>query len=50
MITHIEEDRYDELPAQIYLKQFLRSIAEIFQIDPEPIIHGYLKSMSLPKL
>jgi len=47
MITHIEEDRYDALPAQIYLKQFLRSYAEIFQIDPEHIINGYLKNMSL---
>ncbi|MGD9246538.1 MAG: helix-turn-helix domain-containing protein [Desulfobacteraceae bacterium] len=47
MITYIEEDRFDALPAQIYLKQFLRSYAEIFQIDPEHIIHGYLKNMSM---
>ncbi len=46
MITHIEEDHYDALPAQIYLKQFLRSYAEIFQIEPEHIIDGYLKNMS----
>jgi curved DNA-binding protein CbpA len=46
VLTHIEEDRFDALPPQIYLKQFLRSYAEIFQIDPEHILNGYLKNMS----
>ena len=46
MLLHIEEDRFDALPPQIYLRQFLRSYAEIFQIDPEHILNGYLKNMS----
>lgn len=46
MIKNIEEDRFDALPAEIYLKQFLRSYAEILQINAQPIIAGYLKNMS----
>lgn len=46
MIKNIEEDRFDALPAEIYLKQFLRSYAEILQINAQPVIAGYLKNMS----
>lgn len=46
MIKNIEDDRFDALPAIIYLKQFLRSYAEILQINAQPIIAGYLKNMS----
>ncbi len=46
VLTHIESDRYEELPAEIYLKQFLRSLAELLQIDHKPIVDGYLKNMA----
>jgi len=45
VLTDIEHDRYDALPAEIYLKQFIRSYAELMQIDPQPIVDGYLKNM-----
>lgn len=41
----IEADRYDDLPAEIYLKQFLRTYSEILQIDPQHVVAGYFRLM-----
>jgi curved DNA-binding protein CbpA len=49
VLTMIEADQYDDLPAEIYLKQFLKAYAEILQIDPPHVIQGYLKSMTQSK-
>ena len=45
VLNMIESDHYDELPAEIYLKQFLKSYAEILQIDPRHVAEGYFRSM-----
>lgn len=45
VLTHIEEDRFDDLPAEFYLKRFIRSYADLLQIEPQPIVDGYLKNM-----
>jgi len=42
----IEQDEYDKLPTTIYLKNFLKSYAEMLQIDSEKIIAGYMKNLS----
>jgi curved DNA-binding protein CbpA len=42
MMTAIEADRIEDLPATIYLKQFLKSLAEILQIDPSQVVQRYL--------
>ncbi len=46
MMTAIETDRFDELPATVYLKQFLKSIAQILQIDATRVVDGYLDAMT----
>lgn len=46
VLTDIEQDRHEALPAEIYLKRFLRAYAELLQIDPQPIVDGYLKNMA----
>ena len=46
-LQKIEQNQYGELPAKIFLKSFLRSYAEILQIDPENIVDGYLKAMGV---
>ncbi len=46
MLAAIENDRFEELPAEIFVKQFLSSLAEIFQIDSRHVISGYLGNMS----
>lgn len=45
ILNMIESDRFDELPAEIYLKQFLKSYAEILQIESRQVIQGYFRLM-----
>ena len=49
VLKAIEENRIEDLPPETYLKSFLRSYAEIIQINPQIVIEGYLKTISLTK-
>jgi len=49
VLKAIEENRFKELPPDTYLKSFLRSYAKVLQIDPQKVIDGYLKTISLDK-
>ncbi len=42
----IEDDMYSSLPAPVYLKSFVRQIAQIIGLDPEKTADGYLKRMN----
>jgi len=42
----IEEDRFDLLPPQVYVKGFLRSYARSLAVDPDHLARAYLKHMS----
>ncbi|MCX7830500.1 MAG: helix-turn-helix domain-containing protein, partial [Acidobacteria bacterium] len=42
-IQSIEEERFDALPARIYLKGFLRQIALYLKISPEKVLRDYLE-------
>jgi len=46
-LERIEQDQYSDLPAQIFLKSFLKSYAEILQIDAQRVVEGYLKHLEL---
>lgn len=48
-LTFIEQDQFEDLPAEIYLKMYLKSYAEVLQIDPDPVVQGYLNYMLAPK-
>ena len=45
-LNMIEADRYKDLPAEIYLKQFLKSYAEILQVDPMHVVKCYFNAMA----
>jgi len=47
VLKSMEENRIESLPPELYLKNFLRHYAETLQIDPQKIIDGYLKNISL---
>jgi len=47
VLKSMEENRIENLPPSLYLKNFLRRYAEILQIDPQKVIDGYLKNISL---
>lgn len=42
-IQSIEEERYDALPARIYLKGFLKQIAQYLRIPAEKVLRDYLE-------
>lgn len=46
-LTMIEENQFDQLPADVFLKSFLKSYAEILQIDSHRVIDGYYRNRSL---
>jgi len=47
VLNAIEEDRPEDLPPDLYLRNFLKSYARILQINPQKIIDGYFKTLSL---
>ena len=52
-IQNIEEGNFDQLPAELYTKSYIRTYAEILQLDPEPFIkcyENYLKAKKQPSL
>jgi DNA-binding transcriptional regulator YiaG len=49
VLKAIEENRFEELPPGTYLRSFLRSYAKILQINPQKVIDGYSKTISLAK-
>lgn len=47
VIKSIEGNQFESLPPELYLRSFLRTYAETLKIDPQRIIDGYLKNISL---
>lgn len=45
----IEEEAFDRLPTQVYLKGFLKGFAQCLGLDPKKVIEDYLHSMETPK-
>ena len=46
-LQRIEQNQCEDLPAEIFLKSFLKSYAEILGIDPKNIVDGYLKHKAI---
>ncbi len=42
----IEDDMYSSLPAPVYLKSFIKQIAQMIGMDPGKTADGYLKKMN----
>lgn len=42
-IESIEEERFDALPARLYLKGFLKQIAAYLKLSPEKVLRDYLE-------
>jgi len=42
----IENDDFGTLPPTVYLKNFLKAYAELFEADPKRIIDGYMKNLN----
>jgi len=46
-LNHIEADEYASLPVEVYLKSFLKSYAQILQVDSQRVIEGYFRRIAL---
>jgi DnaJ-class molecular chaperone len=46
VLEAIENDHVEHLPPPIYLKNFLKQYAEIFQLDSEKVVEGYTRHIA----
>lgn len=46
-IIYLEEENYEGLPAEIYVKGFLRQCSFYLKIDPQPLIDLYTKEFNI---
>jgi DnaJ-class molecular chaperone len=47
ILKAIEGDLYEALPAMIYLRSFIKSYAQVLELDPESTLRAYLKNTPL---
>ncbi len=45
-LDNIERERHAELPAQVYLRGFLTSLARELKLDPQRVARGYLEHLT----
>ena len=46
ILEAIENDNFGTLPPTVYLKNFLKAYAKLFEVDPKKIIDGYIKNLN----
>jgi len=46
-IRYLEDENYEGLPAEIYVKGFLRQCSSYLRIDPQPLIDLYTKEFNI---
>jgi len=45
VLEAIENDDFGTLPSTVYLKNFLKAYAELFEVDSKKLIDGYIKNL-----
>ena len=48
-LKRIEANQFDDLPAEVFLKQFLKTYADILHLDSRHVVDSYLKFMAREK-
>ena len=49
ILESIEEERFETLPATVYLKGFLKGYAQFLGLDPQKVVEDYLNAMPAEK-
>ncbi|HXX57127.1 MAG TPA: RodZ domain-containing protein [Thermodesulfovibrionales bacterium] len=44
----LEEENFEKLPPEVYIRGYIREYADLLGIDPEPLISAYAKQQSTP--
>jgi curved DNA-binding protein CbpA len=47
-LRNIEKDNYAELPAEVYVRGYIRQFAMLLDVDVEAVVRGYLDKMNKP--
>lgn len=50
ILKSIEDDLFEDLPPILYLKNFLKSYADILQLESNRIVEGYIKNMTTDEI
>lgn len=45
VLSSIERDHHESLPPMIYLRSFIKSYAQVLELDPERTLQAYLKNI-----
>ncbi len=48
-LIYLEDERFDKLPAEVYVKGFLKKIAEFYELDPKSFLLLYEKEEGIRK-
>lgn len=48
MLSALENERWDELPAEVYVRGYIRSYAQAIGVDPEPLLAEYTRDIGTP--
>ncbi|MHB1323116.1 MAG: helix-turn-helix domain-containing protein [Coriobacteriia bacterium] len=46
MLSALENERWDELPAPVYVKGYIQNYASVLGVDPMPLLDEYAKDIS----
>ena len=44
-LRFIEEEKFEDLPAPVYVRGFVGAYARCIGLDPEPVVSGYMKRL-----
>ena len=47
-IRHLEAEEYEDLPAKVYVRGYLKQLAKLLKLDSEPMVRSYTDRMEKP--
>ena len=47
-IRYLEAEEYEDLPAKVYVRGYLKQIAKLLKVEAEPMVKGYVDRMEQP--
>ena len=47
-IRHLEAEEYEDLPAKVYVRGYLKQIAKLLKVEAEPMVKSYTDRMEQP--
>jgi len=48
-IRDLEAEEYEDLPAKVYVRGYLKQLAKLLKLDSEPMVRSYVDRMEKPE-